>query len=320
MISIEIPDIIIQFDRIGRMSLSIFEDDVDPVDEFITEHIEIMGSVHNLSYVDDEILPRLDTGKNYKYPDMPVIPATQAVQPVQKPRSILKCLKQYRPSWLWYHREVRFVDFPNRTTCSVIAGQSSVTTVTGRTGRMADKNGTAETTDGKNGTTATVPKGILTNPLPIAASGTSGDRDPMVAEAQSAANNNMPNANSNAKISNGPGMTEKTLQGVEMASSEARTTLMTPGAPDVKASSAAKRSSRIRSRSLSASSTDSYSSGKSASETHSPSMSRVFLRLLDSLAFWILVLGELKSRPTPTDFLSKGKERIQEVRTAAAFD
>lgn len=93
---------------------------------------------------------------------------------------------------------------------------------------MADKNGTAETTDGKNGTTATVPKGILTNPLPIAASGTSGDRDPMVAEAQSAANNNMPNANSNAKISNGPGMTEKTLQGVEMASSEARTTLMTP--------------------------------------------------------------------------------------------
>lgn len=81
--------------------------------------------------MDDEILPRLDTGKNYKYPDMPVIPATQAVQPVQKPRSILKCLKQYRPSWLWYHREVRFVDFPNRTTCSVIAGQSSVTTVTG---------------------------------------------------------------------------------------------------------------------------------------------------------------------------------------------
>lgn len=26
------------------MSLSIFEDDVDPVDEFITEHIEIMVS------------------------------------------------------------------------------------------------------------------------------------------------------------------------------------------------------------------------------------------------------------------------------------
>jgi len=40
---------------------------------------------------------------------------------------------------------------------------------------------------------------------------------------QSAANNNMPNNNNNAKISNGPGMMEKTPQGVEFATSEART-------------------------------------------------------------------------------------------------
>lgn len=48
-------------------------------------------------------------------------------------------------------------------------------------------------------------------------------------DALSAANNNMPNnpnSNSNAKISNGPGMTERNLQGVEEASTEARTSQM----------------------------------------------------------------------------------------------
>lgn len=43
--------------------------------------------------------------------------------------------------------------------------------------------------------------------------------------ALSAANNNMPNSNnnSNAKISNGPGMAERASVGVERATSEART-------------------------------------------------------------------------------------------------